>query len=182
MRTAGQPASRAVIERATGVLMERYGLDADAAKQTLVQASHRTNTPMRTLAEAVLTADRTDEPPSIREVLEATSTPAALHKAVAFIESAAARPIGLTDIAAAAGIGARALPYAFARHHHTTPMRYLRAVRLERAHRDLQTADPQSGDTVVSIAARWGFSSPGRFATQYRPVYGRSPHHTLAHD
>jgi len=171
-------ASRAVIERATGVLMERYGLDSDRAKETLLQASHRTNTPMRKLAEDVLASDRTDEPLPIRDVLETTFTPEALHRAVAFIESEAARPIRLTDIAAAAGIGSRALQYDFARHYNTTPMRYLRSVRLERAHRDLQKADPQSGDTIASIAARWGFFSPGRFAMQYRSVYGRSPHHT----
>ncbi|AYA27560.1 helix-turn-helix domain-containing protein [Rhodococcus rhodochrous] len=175
-------ASRAGIERATGVLMERYGLDSGLAKNILMQASHRTNTPMRKLAEDVLASGRADEPPSIRDSLEATSTPSALRKAVAFIESAAARPIGLTDIAAAAGVGARALQYDFARHYHTTPMRYLRSVRLERAHRDLQAADPQGGDTVASIAARWGFSSPGRFAAHCRSVYGRAPHITRAHD
>ena len=100
--------------------------------------------------------------------------PSALRKAVAFIESEAARPIRLADIADAAGIGGRALQYDFVRHHHTTPMRYLRSVRLARAHRDLQAADPND-ETVASIAARWGFSSPGRFAMQYRSAYGRAP-------
>ncbi|MGA4691266.1 helix-turn-helix domain-containing protein [Rhodococcus sp. AB351] len=167
-------ASRAAIERATGVLMERYGLDAEQAKETLVQASRRADVPMVQLAEDVLTSDRASEPPSIREALETASTPSALRKAVAFIESEAARPIRLADIAAAAGIGRRALQYDFVRHHRTTPMQYLRSVRLARAHRDLQAADPNR-ETVASIAARWGFSSPGRFATQYRSVYGRTP-------
>ncbi|MCR8692768.1 helix-turn-helix domain-containing protein [Rhodococcus pyridinivorans] len=167
-------ASRTAIERATGVLMERYGLDAEQAKETLFQASRRAAVPMLQLAGDVLTSDRTGEPPSIREALELASTPPALRKAVAFIESEAARPIRLEDIAAAAGIGGRALQYDFVRHHRTTPMRYLGSVRLARAHRDLQAADP-SHETVASIAARWGFSSPGRFATQYRSVYGWAP-------
>ncbi|SED60604.1 Helix-turn-helix domain-containing protein [Rhodococcus pyridinivorans] len=45
------------------------------------------------------------------------------------------------------------------------------------AGQDLQAADPND-ETVASIAARWGFSSPGRFATQYRSVYGRAPRGT----
>lgn len=172
-------ASRAAIERATGVLMERYGLDAEQAKETLVQASRRATVPMARLAEDVLASDREGEPSSIRQALETASTesasmPSALRKAVAFIEAEATRPIRLADIATAAGIGGRALQYDFVRHYHTTPMRYLRSVRLARAHRDLQTAD-SNRETVASIAARWGFSSPGRFAAQYRSVYGRAP-------
>ncbi|WP_016933093.1 helix-turn-helix domain-containing protein [Rhodococcus sp. R1101] len=167
-------ASRAAIERATGVLMERYGLDAGQAKESLLRASRRAAVPAVRLAEEVLVSGRTHEPSSIREVLDTAPAPAALQKAVAFIEAEAARPIRLADIAAAAGVGGRALQYDFVRHHHTTPVRYLRSVRLERAHRDLQTADPNR-ETVASIAARWGFSSPGRFAAQYRSVYGRSP-------
>ncbi|MBS9373636.1 helix-turn-helix domain-containing protein [Rhodococcus sp. B50] len=166
--------SRAVIERATGVLMERYGLDSDRAKESLLQASRRMAVPMVQLAEDVLASGRAGEPPEIQETLDAASAPSALRKAVAFIESEAARPIRLADIAAAAGVGARALQYDFVRHLHTTPIRYLRSVRLDGAHQDLQAADPKH-ETVASIAARWGFSSPGRFATQYRSVYGRSP-------
>ncbi|MGX7723809.1 helix-turn-helix domain-containing protein [Rhodococcus pyridinivorans] len=171
-------ASRAAIERATGVLMERYGLDSDRAKESLLQASRRMAVPMLQLAEDVLTSGRAGEPPEIREVLDVVSVPSALRKAVAFIESEASRPIRLADIAAAAGIGGRALQYDFVRHYGTTPMRYLRSVRLERAHRDLQAVGPDSDETVASIAARWGFSSPGRFATQYRSVYGRTPRAT----
>ena len=47
------------------------------------------------------------------------------------------------------------------------------------AHRALQEADPSQGATVAEIAARWGFSHPGRFAVDYRHVYGRHPSETL---
>jgi AraC-like DNA-binding protein len=50
---------------------------------------------------------------------------------------------------------------------------------MERAHRDLQAGDRAGGDTVASIALRWGFASPGRFAVEYRKVFGRSPGETL---
>jgi AraC-like DNA-binding protein len=105
--------------------------------------------------------------------------PAAVRRAVAFVDANAEQPITLEDIAAASGITARGLQAAFARHRDTTPMGYLRRVRMERAHRDLQAGDRTSGDTVVSISRRWGFGSPGRFAVDYRKVFGRSPGETL---
>ena len=105
--------------------------------------------------------------------------PAALRRAVAFVDANAERPITVQDMAAAASTTPRALQHAFARHRDTTPTGYLRRVRLEHAHRELQAADPVDGTTVGSVAARWGFISPGRFAAQYRETYGALPSHTL---
>lgn len=105
--------------------------------------------------------------------------PRAVRRAAAYIEAHAATPITLTDIATAAGVGPRALQYAFARHLGTTPLTHLRRVRLENAHRELQAADPATGATVATIAASWGFGKPGRFAAEYRARYGRSPSRTL---
>ncbi|WP_228389067.1 helix-turn-helix transcriptional regulator [Cumulibacter manganitolerans] len=107
--------------------------------------------------------------------------PAALRRAVAYIESHAAEPISLTDLAAVAQTSPRALQYAFRSHYQTTPLGYLRRVRLEHAHRDLQAADPGAGHTVAAIAARWGFLNPGRFAALYRDTYGTPPNLTLKH-
>jgi len=105
--------------------------------------------------------------------------PAALRRAVAFVDANAERPITVQDMATAAGTTPRALQQAFARNRDTTPTGYLRRVRLEHAHRELQAADPVDGTTVGSVAARWGFISPGRFANQYRDTYGALPSHTL---
>ncbi|MFY0407402.1 helix-turn-helix domain-containing protein [Solicola sp. PLA-1-18] len=52
-------------------------------------------------------------------------------------------------------------------------------MRLERAHEELQRADPTRGDTVAAVAARWGFANPGRFAARYRSTFGVLPSHTL---
>ncbi|SDU77856.1 AraC family transcriptional regulator [Jiangella alkaliphila] len=105
--------------------------------------------------------------------------PRVLRRAAAYIEEHAAEPITLTDIAAAAGVGARALQYAFGRHLGTTPLAYLRAVRLEHAHHALQAGDPAAGATVATIAASWGFGKPSRFAADYRQRYGQPPSRTL---
>jgi len=105
-------------------------------------------------------------------------TPATLRRAVRYIEEHAGDDIGLADIAAAAGLGARGLQLAFRRHHDVTPLEYLRRVRLGRAHRDLQVATP-ADSTVGGIADRWGFPHHGNFSALYLRTYGRSPSMTL---
>ncbi|MFD8708677.1 helix-turn-helix transcriptional regulator [Kitasatospora sp. NPDC059648] len=111
-------------------------------------------------------ADRTD------------ATPGALRRAIAFIEANADRETSLADIAAAAFVTPRALQYAFRRHLDTTPLGYLRRVRLDAAHRDLLAADPATA-TVTGIAMHWGFAHPGHFAGLYRAAYRRTPGETL---
>jgi AraC-like DNA-binding protein len=105
--------------------------------------------------------------------------PAVVRRAAAFVESHASLPITVSDIARTAGVGPRALQLAFARHLGCSPMAHVRRVRLECAHRELQAADPTTGDTVAAIARRWGFAKTDRFAAAYRAAYGAPPSHTL---
>lgn len=109
------------------------------------------------------------------------ASPDAVRRAVAFIEDNAAGDVDLTAVADAAHVGPRALQRAFRRSMDTTPLGYLRSVRLDRAHEDLRAADPTDGSTVGSVALRWGFGHPGRFAADYRARFGRSPSDTLRH-
>jgi AraC-like DNA-binding protein len=108
--------------------------------------------------------------------------PASLRRAVAFVEDNAHRDITVADIAAAAHVTIRTVQYAFRRHLGTSPMAYLRQVRLSHAHQELLATDPASGTTVTRIAARWGFLHPGRFARYHRATYGCSPYRTLHRD
>lgn len=107
--------------------------------------------------------------------------PATVRRAAAFIDAHAEQPVTVTvtEIAAAAGVTARALQYAFPRYYGTTITGYLRRVRLEQAHRQLQAADPTTGTTVADIARRWGWASPASFATAYRKQYRLPPSRTL---
>jgi AraC-like DNA-binding protein len=133
---------------------------------------------MRTLVAAALAVFPNTTMAGARQAAGGAA-PAALRRAVDFIETNAHRPIGLTEVAAASRVGPRALQQGFARHYETSPIGYLRTVRMERAHRELQAADPGSGATVAEIAARWGFGKPGRFAADYRQRYGQLPSRTL---
>ncbi|MEU8773347.1 helix-turn-helix transcriptional regulator [Streptomyces sp. NPDC048606] len=100
------------------------------------------------------------------------------QRAVRFIEENADRAIGIADIARAAKVTPRAVQYAFARHAGTTPLACLRTARLACAHADLSSAEP-GPVTVAQVAARWGFSHPGRFSALYRQAYGVPPSVTL---
>jgi AraC-like DNA-binding protein len=111
-------------------------------------------------------ADRTDHHPVL------------LRRAMEFMDANAANDISLADIAEAVHVTPRAVQYMFRRHLDTTPVAYLRRLRLHYAHQDL-VAGNRLDHTVTGIAARWGFAHTGRFAVMYRETYGQSPHTTL---
>jgi AraC-like DNA-binding protein len=105
--------------------------------------------------------------------------PGTLRRAIAFIEANPDLDIGTVDIARAAHVTTRAIQLAFRRHLDTTPLAYLRRVRLERAHDELKRATPDDGVTVTAVASRWGFASPSRFSAYYHQAYGVLPSRTL---
>lgn len=72
-------------------------------------------------------------------------------------------PLTVSSIASRSFVSVRSLQQGFRRHLGTSPMAYLRAVRLRRAHQTLLESDP-STVSVAAVAYRWGFSNLGRFA------------------
>jgi transcriptional regulator GlxA family with amidase domain len=107
----------------------------------------------------------------------APARPVAIRRAVELIESRPEAPLTVRDLADAAGVGVRTLQEGFRSALGTTPMRYLRDVRLARARQDLLAADADP-EAITTVAYRWGFSHLGRFAEQYRAAYGESPTQT----
>jgi AraC-like DNA-binding protein len=175
--TGLQPVSaRAVLQWEAAVAYAGAVLNnPDAAASPLLLG-----TTARTLAAAALTAfpnTTWDDDAAARE--HTRPAPSAVRLAVAYIEAHAGEDISLLDIARAASITPRALQYAFRRNLGTTPLGYVRRVRLDRAHTDLLNADPLRGDTVASIAMRWGFLHQGNFAAAYRDAYGTTPRQSL---
>jgi AraC-like DNA-binding protein len=162
---------RAVLDQVTAVLdvAEIAASPLARSEAFRVLASATLHTFPHSALEAV-TAGRTGP---------GTVEPAVLRRAVEFIEAHAGEPIGLAQIAAAARVGGRGLQLAFRRYRGTTPLEFVRAVRMERARADLLAADAGSGDTVASIATRWGFIHHGHFAIDYRRRFGCSPSTTL---
>ena len=98
--------------------------------------------------------------------------------AVELLQAHPEHPWTVTELAAQVSLSVRSLQDAFHRRLETTPMAYLRHVRLEKVHEELRAA--ASGTvTVTEVAMRWGFAHLGRFAAAYRAEYGEHPSITL---
>jgi AraC-like DNA-binding protein len=106
------------------------------------------------------------------------AAPATVRRAEEFMRCKAQGPLRVEDIANAAGCSVRALQAAFRCFRGTSPMAVLRRIRLEQAHQDIMRSD---GSILVGdIAARYGFSNPGRFASQYWRLFGEYPSRIFA--
>lgn len=86
-------------------------------------------------------------------------------------------PLSILEVCSQVGISRRKLNYCFHDVLGTTPVKYLRAVRLNGVRRDLKRA--ASSETVQDIATRWGFWHLSQFAQDYRRLFGELPSATL---
>ncbi|WP_069758371.1 helix-turn-helix transcriptional regulator [Streptomyces sp. LUP47B] len=170
------PAAGARLRATIRYVQDHVLADAAVADEPLVASTAAQHLAAAVLATFPNTASTDPTGPDRQD-----AHPAALRRALSYIDDHADRPLTVAQIAQAARLSVRALQYAFRRHLDSTPLAYVRQVRLSHAHDELAAADPEDGATVTDIAARWGFYHPGRFATLYRHSYDRSPRRTL-HD
>ena len=98
--------------------------------------------------------------------------PRCVRAAEDYMDAHLAETISLDDLLASSGTSARTLQMGFARHRGTTPMQFLRDLRLDRARAEIQR---RPSARVTDIAAECGFSHLGRFAEQYRARFGETP-------
>ena len=104
--------------------------------------------------------------------------PRNVHQAMQAIDANPEIPWTAGQLAEVAGVGLRSLEEGFRRHVGMSPIQYLRGVRLERAHEDLLSQEPEN-TTVTEIAYRWGFTHLSRFAEAYAVRFGERPSDTL---
>jgi AraC-like DNA-binding protein len=133
---------------------------------------------------AVLVA--VEPPPASADLREVDTSgapwrPRPVDRAIKIMEAAPDAAMSVTDLARETDVSVRTLQAAFRRHTGTSPMGYLRQLRLTLAHEDLLAADPRR-QTVAGIAHRHGFLHLGRFAATYRARYGCNPSTTLQLD
>jgi AraC-like DNA-binding protein len=104
--------------------------------------------------------------------------PRTIQRAVTLLQDHCTEPLTTADIAEAVGVSARSLQEGFHAHVGTTPMAYLRRVRLHQVNEELRAADPATTN-VTDVALRWGMTHLGRFAQAYREEFGEAPSATL---
>lgn len=105
-------------------------------------------------------------------------SPRDVKRAIDYIRANLDAAVTLSDIIAAAGVPGRTLFKHFRAFTGMSPMTYLRTTRLERVRAAL--LDARHGESIASIAARYGFDHPGRFALEYRKRFGEKPSETCA--
>ncbi|WP_229840738.1 AraC family transcriptional regulator [Streptomyces roseolilacinus] len=115
------------------------------------------------------------------EVAEPARTlrPAPVKRVMDAVRERPEHPFTATELAALARVSTRRLQESFRAHVGTTPMGYVRDVRLARVRDELREAEPGAGLTVSEVAWRWGFTHLGRFAARYRERFGEAPSQTL---
>jgi AraC-like DNA-binding protein len=134
------------------------------------------------LERSIATALLVNQPHTYSEAMRTWPRQPAADVVDAALERAAATPGDpptAAELADATGVSERTLHDAFHRRFGTSPIAYVRGLRMEAARRALQAADPASGVTVARIALEHGFAHPGRFAVTYRERFGESPAATL---
>ena len=115
--------------------------------------------------------------PSKKRPLSASRSKA-LKKAETYIMDFADEPARVHDICQAAGVSMRTLEFAFVEKYGVTPKTYLEAYRLNAVRKMLRLADP-ANTYVADVANRWGFWHMGKFARDYRTLFGELPSQTM---
>jgi AraC-like DNA-binding protein len=108
--------------------------------------------------------------------------PAMRHRAArlaeSFLRENLDRPVSVAELCVVTGVPKRTLMLGFSDCFGIAPLAFHKRLRLNAARRDLARSWP--GETsVTKVALRWGFDHLGRFAVDYRRLFGESPVMTL---
>lgn len=95
-----------------------------------------------------------------------------------FIQDHLHRRISLAELCAVSGLSRRGVEYLFQDLFGVRVSVFLLRLRLHGVRRDLLAAEPRHG-LVKQCALNWGFWHLGRFAAEYRTLFGESPSTTL---
>jgi AraC-like DNA-binding protein len=85
--------------------------------------------------------------------------------------------IDIQSLSATLGVSRRTIQNSFRAVTQTSPLVYLRAVRLAQVRR-LLTSTPADALSISDAAGRWGFQHLGHFAQSYKAQFGELPSHT----
>jgi len=98
-------------------------------------------------------------------------------RARAWIDAQLGEPIGINDIAAAAGASRRTLSRAFFDVLEESPWAYVTRLRLHRIRSDL-VAHAISAPRIAEASNRWGVGELGRMSGRYKAMFGELPSET----
>lgn len=109
---------------------------------------------------------------------QSQTVPKHVRLAEGFMRAHYCKKIALQDLIVVSGVSISTLMSAFRKHRNSSPMMYLRNLRLDKAQQELLQLDAKQA-SVTDVAARCGFEHFGRFSTYYKERFGESPSTTL---
>lgn len=118
---------------------------------------------------------------ALPESVDASGLPSALarkqlvDRACELMLSRPDEPLSMLQVCREVGASRRKLNYCFQEALGVSPLKYLRAVRLNGVRRELRAGC----GAVQDVAARWGFWHLGQFSRDYKRQFGELPSHTL---
>lgn len=130
---------------------------------------------MSTTPDLIPRSDRYCEVSDIQEFSQVL--PSDLVRVLDWLRCHLSEPVELEKLAQIGGTRPRTLETHFKMFLQTTPLGWVRRARLARARRELQRSAPTA--TVTDVALSNGFNQLGRFAAQYRRVFGELPSTTI---
>ena len=101
----------------------------------------------------------------------------ALHRAIEICDRLRV-PMTVPQLAALAGVSQRSLERAFQETLGISPLQYMHSRRMQAAHQEFRVRNPESS-RITDVATYWGFTELGRFAVEYKQMFGKSPSETL---
>ena len=130
----------------------------------------------RSIEEAILTATvGAIDPQDAAQAEPNVSHERIVERAEAALRHKDDAAIYVADLCQAAGVSERTLRNAFQSIYGVSPIRFLNARRLHQVRRALRR-EPNAG--VTEVAVRYGVGNVGRFAVEYRQLFGESPSQT----
>jgi len=103
---------------------------------------------------------------------------AIVRRAEDYLQEHLQDPIYLSDLCTAVQASERTIRNAFLEFYGVGPMRYLRLIRLNQAHKALRRAEPDHTE-VTAVLTRLGIWDFGQFACEYKALFGEAPSQTL---
>ncbi len=119
---------------------------------------------------------------ALPETVDASALPSALARkrlvdsACELMLSRPDEPLSMLEVCRQVGASRRKLNYCFQEALGVSPLKYLRAVRLNGVRRELRSGQAAA---VQDVAAHWGFWHLGQFSRDYKLQFGELPSQTL---
>jgi AraC family transcriptional regulator, ethanolamine operon transcriptional activator len=162
---------RSAIEQLDGAV-QRAPAAFDSA-----QAQEATEQKLGEEIRSVLAMPREVEHPVGRHVVPRRQI---IRMSMDFVDQHGGEYVAVEQLAAAAGVSQRTLRDAFRGYFGAAPVQYLNRRTLHLVRKALKASDPSMA-TVTEIATQFGVWELGRFARDYRSLFGELPSKTLHH-